>query len=166
MEESHLQDPGTMPPSDPAPCTLWKVAVEGRLEEPATKWSGSLSPFVADQQRLNAQRQLCCPFCWLICPTHSAQEDTRWAKGPALNRDRGQSLSWGSLPHSLFPEIRRNGCFHPEGWGQRSEPGEPAGGSCPVLASNPGAGLLFSDTLRFWLEDPQMGLIWPQPSSE
>lgn len=38
--------------------------------------------------------------------------------------------------------------------------------SRPTLASNLEADLLFSDTLRFWLEDPQTGIVWLQRSSE
>lgn len=33
LEESHLQDAGTMRPSDLVPRMLWKTAVEGRLEK-------------------------------------------------------------------------------------------------------------------------------------
>lgn len=44
-----------------------------KAEELPQNGSASFSPFMADQQRLNAQRQLCCPFWWLTCPAHSGE---------------------------------------------------------------------------------------------
>lgn len=88
-----------------------------------------LPPFAADRQKRNPQCQLCCPRCW--SPAQLTLVDTWWAMGPALDGDGGRPLSWGSLPHRLFPEYRKKGCFRPEGWGQRFELGAPAGDHAP-----------------------------------